>query len=393
MNNITMEVDDGWTSFEKIPKKIFIVPYRNRGPQMYFFCKWFNEFILKDMNKDDYKIFFSHQYDKKAFNRGAIKNIGFIIAKKLYPNDYKNITFIFNDIDCVPYKNIFSYETEIGTVAHYYGFEHSLGGIVVIKGVDFENINGFINLYTWGQEDRCLQMRCERNNLIIDRTNFYKIGSKEILQLFDGVNRIINNKELNRVVYDRGDDGIDTIHNLFYTMDKTSKNKEDLQFMLDESENIFVINIYNFATKYNNHKMEDFKNYDIRKPEAEIFKPSGEIVSNIMVDDWTNIPLFSKINNNGENQIGIPYNGAVIRNNNIQNNQKINNNVRRSYFINGKEVLEAIKQNDNNNGLLLTQQKRLITPTEIYSRSYANNKNIKPRATTSVRVGMGGVKI
>ena len=173
MNEITLK---------KIPKKIFIVPYRNRGPQFHFFCKWINEFILKDNN--DYEIYFSHQYDNRVFNRGAVKNIGFMIAKKLYPNHYKNITFIFNDIDCLPYKKIFSYETDIGKVAHYYGFQHSLGGIVVIKGKDFENINGFINLYSWGQEDRSLQTRCLKNNITIDRSNFYEIGSKEILKLF-----------------------------------------------------------------------------------------------------------------------------------------------------------------------------------------------------------------
>lgn len=349
---------------QKIPKKIFIVPYRNRGPQMYFFCKWMNETILKDT--DDYEIYFSHQYNKKCFNRGAIKNIGFIVAKKLYPNDYKNITFIFNDIDCVPYKNIFSYNTDIGTIAHYYGFEHSLGGIVVIKGIDFELINGYVNLYSWGQEDRCLQTRCEKNNLIIDRTKFYKIGSKEILQLFDGVNRIINNKELNRAIYDNGHDGINTIHNLFYTVDKNSKNKEDDDFIIPHDK-IFVINIFNFLTEYK-HYDKDFSNYDLRIPESEIFKTENK-TSNFIDNDWTNIPVYSEINNSTIHNDNIKYNNNNKYNNNVKYNNNIYDNSKRHY---------------------LAKQK---TPTEIYGQNYAVKYGIKPRATTSVKVRMGGVVI
>jgi hypothetical protein len=357
---------------KKIPKKIFIVPYRNRGPQLYFFCKWMNEFILaNNENEDDYKIFFSHQNDNKVFNRGAIKNIGFIVAKKLYPDDYKNITFIFNDIDCLPYKkDLFDYETEIGTITHYYGFEHSLGGIVVIKGVDFQHINGFINLYTWGQEDRSLQLRCEKKNLIIDRTNFYKIGSKEILQLFDGVNRIINNKELNRACYDDGSDGISTLHNLFYTIDNTSKNAEDPSFI--EYENTLMINIYNFSTKYNYDK-NDFTNYDLRNPEVEIFKGKNK-VDNFNDNDWTNIPLYSTINNTNNPLVNNP-----VVNNPLVNNPQQNNIL---------NLYNPVKQENNQMFFRkINPNNKTLTAKDIYSSNFANQNNIKSRATTSIKLG------
>ena len=90
----------------KIPKRVFIVPYRNRVQHKFFFSKYMS-FILED--KDDYEIYFSHQCDARTFNRGAIKNIGFIAIKNKYPEHYKDITFIFNDVDTIPFYKIFDY--------------------------------------------------------------------------------------------------------------------------------------------------------------------------------------------------------------------------------------------------------------------------------------------
>ena len=74
----------------KIPTRVFIVPYRNRIQHKFFFCKYMT-FLLEDLS--DYEILFIHQFDKRTFNRGAMKNIGFLAVKHKYPNDYKNMTF------------------------------------------------------------------------------------------------------------------------------------------------------------------------------------------------------------------------------------------------------------------------------------------------------------
>ena len=85
-----------------IPKRIFIVPYRNRREQKFFFSNQMT-FILGNDADSDYEIYFVHQCDNRNFNRGATKNIGFLAMKEKYPNDYKNINFIFNDVDTLPF--------------------------------------------------------------------------------------------------------------------------------------------------------------------------------------------------------------------------------------------------------------------------------------------------
>jgi len=276
-----------------IPKKVFIVPYRNRPQQKFFFSKYMT-FLLEDMC--EYDVYFSHQSDARHFNRGATKNIGFLAMKQKYPNHYKNMTFIFNDVDTMPFYKIFDYETVPNVIKHYYGFKYTLGGIVVIKGGDFEKINGFPNFWGYGMEDNCLQKRAEMFALKIDRTNFFPIGSPNILQLFDGVSRIINKKDPWRMKHDNGSDGIRSIMQLRYSIDSKSTNEIDNQLVVD-NPNIFFINITHFITGIDYDKEEYYK-YDLREPARKIIAP-GQIKRTPMnphdaelVEDWTNIPYY-----------------------------------------------------------------------------------------------------
>ena len=122
------------------PKIVFIIPYRNRENDKIHF-EVYIKYLLEDFNKDDYEIYYSHQNDSRAFNRGAVKNIGFIAMRDKYPDDYKNIVFVFNDIDILPIrKDLLNYYTTKGVVKHFYGFNYALGGIFSITGYDFEKI-------------------------------------------------------------------------------------------------------------------------------------------------------------------------------------------------------------------------------------------------------------
>ena len=273
-----------------VPKKVFIVPYRNRPQHKFFFSKYMS-FILEDC--DDYEIYFSHQCDARTFNRGATKNIGFLAIKEKYPKHYQNITFVFNDIDTIPFNKIFDYQTTHGVVKHYYGYKHALGGIVVIKGADFEKINGFPCFWGWGMEDNVLQKRCQRENIYIDRSIFYKIGSPEILQLFDGISRIISKKDPWRMDKDNGVDGINTIHKLQYTIDSSSKNNQDNIFTI-HNPHMFVINISTFLT-YVRFENDNYYNYDLREPKRAIINPNKLRETRqtvVTTDNWSNIPYY-----------------------------------------------------------------------------------------------------
>ena len=182
------------------PKKIFIVPYRNRENQKAEFLKHMKEKILMEEPVDSYIIYFAHQCDERPFNRGAMKNIGFIAMKQKYPADYKNITFIFHDVDTMPAeKGLIDYETQPGVVKHFYGYTFALGGMFAIKGGDFERSWGFPNVWGWGLEDNMIQDRCLKIGLKIDRSQFYHMRDPRIIRAFDGFERIISVRDT--VVY------------------------------------------------------------------------------------------------------------------------------------------------------------------------------------------------
>ena len=284
-----------------IPKRVFIVPYRNRIQHKFFFSKYMS-FILEDEN--DYEIYFSHQCDPRTFNRGATKDIGFLAIKQKYPEHYKDITFIFNDIDTIPFNKIFDYQTTIGVVKHYYGFKYALGGIVVMKGSDFEKINGFPCFWGWGMEDNVLQKRCDRFGLKVDRSVFYNIGSPEILQLFDGISRIISKKDPWRMEHDNGLDGLSAIHKLQFTIDSQSANKNDNIFSV-HNERIYYINISTFLT-YARFENDQYYNYDLREPKRKIIHPDKlrETKQTVVTtDNWSNIPYYPTTRERKENLV------------------------------------------------------------------------------------------
>lgn len=400
-----------------VPKIVFIVPYRNRPQHKLFFSNYL-KIIMED--REDYEVYFSHQCDVRTFNRGATKNIGFLAVKNKYPNHYKNITFVFNDVDTVPFAPIFNYETEKGVVKHFYGFNYALGGIVALTGEDFELTNGYPNFWGWGMEDNVLQKRCENIGLKIDRSQFYPIGSPEILHLFDGVSRIINSKDPWRATHDNGFDGIKTINKLSYTIDTESKNPLD-NIYLPNATNIFIINISTFMTGVR-FEHDNYLKYDLREPPRKIIHPDRIRTNKIdnITDDWTNIPYYPTAEKKQElvNQYGHSETDKIIEYNlhnshdpmkpilppHLQQQQNVNLIVEEK----PKQYTNANTNTNNNsmhqnyleqirlyNEALRAQNsgQRIIPPNvNKYSPEYSRAIAVKPRATASVAIGMGGVK-
>ena len=216
------------------PNIIFIVPYRDREPQKKVF-----ECVMPTLLKDyNYKILFIHQADKRAFNRGAMKNLGFIYVRRTWPDAYKNMTLVFHDIDFISYyKDQFNYTAKKGIVKHFFGYKWTLGGIVAINAEDFENVNGFPNIWTWGLEDNILQKRCMAAGYGVDRSTFLQGGVDEdkLITLWHGWDRLINKQILPKFHTTCAMDGITIISNVQYDIENIS-------------EGVDMVNISHFTT-------------------------------------------------------------------------------------------------------------------------------------------------
>lgn len=240
-----------------IPKIIFIVPYRNREEQYKKFDKKMKT-ILKLYKIENSKILYIHQCDERSFNRGAMKNIGFLFVKKMYPECYQDITLVFNDLDTTPsLSNNFElkYETSDNIIKHFFGFNYALGGIVSIKAKDFEKINGFPNFWTWGYEDNSLQQRAEKYNLVINRDQFFGTKVDNIDHDLDNGIKTINRNEFEKYCLKNNTDGIITIR--------------DLEMNYDEDSGF--VNVINFELPHCHIKEKDEK-YDLRNGKSPYVK-------------------------------------------------------------------------------------------------------------------------
>ena len=400
----------------KIPKRVFIVPYRNRIQHKFFFSKYMS-FILE--TDEDYEIYFTHQCDARTFNRGAIKDIGFIAVRNKYPEHYKDITFIFNDVDTIPFTKIFDYETTHGVVKHYYGFKYALGGIVVMKGSDFEKTNGFPCYWGWGMEDNALQKRCEAVGLRIYRSVFYNIGSPEILQLFDGISRIISKKDPWRGENDNGVDGLRTISQLKYTIDEKSENPNDNIFTVHNAKIMFV-NVTTFLTHIT-FGSEEYYNYDLREPKRKIINPDKIKETRktvVTTNDWSNIPHYPTTREKRENVVkylmsmGKPVPQDLLRQITVDKQKEVEQDLFNNFNNSQEEEVsvpppppppptqEQIYRAQVQQHIMRQQQARQQQqqqqarqqqqpPPHKYSPQYAAYIGAKPRAQASAKVGMG----
>ena len=246
---------------------IFIIPYRDRSEEKAFFQQKMKE-ILPDMSPEKYRLLFIHQNDPVLpFNRGAMKNIGFLVVKYLYPENYKNITLVFNDVDTTPVskETIRHYTTTPNVIKHFYGFPHALCGIFSILAGDFEKLNGFPNYYSWGFEDNLLYQRAIRHGIHVDRTVFYPTfkSEKYIRQIHRATDEVktSNWDEYSRYVR-QNPEGLDSFVELVLLVGNKRvsyfpemQEEENTQKQPSEEE---MIEVVSFKTKYSYNPLADF---------------------------------------------------------------------------------------------------------------------------------------
>jgi len=238
---------------ENPPDIIFIVPYRDRAPQKKVF-----ECVMPTLLEDyNYRILFIHQKDTRAFNRGAMKNLGFIYAQRTWPESYKKMTLVFHDIDFIShYKDQFDYTAKKGIVKHFFGYRWTLGGIIAINAEDFERVNGFPNIWTWGLEDNVLQRRCIKAGYGVDRSKFLQGGVDEdkLITLWHGWDRLINKQILPKFEAQSLMDGITILRNIQYNIENISDNVDMVNvtyFTTGEREKIAIRGAQHLNSRYN----------------------------------------------------------------------------------------------------------------------------------------------
>ena len=142
----------------------FIIPYRNRKEHLDEFIKRFTE-----MNIDAH-FYIIHQINPGEFNRGAIKNIGFLEVSKMNPDGL----FIFHDVDTYPtYWGSIPYETKKGEINRpvHNSYPENVGLICCCYKEEFEKTNGFANYWGWGSEDGALYYRAKKHGIKIREGN------------------------------------------------------------------------------------------------------------------------------------------------------------------------------------------------------------------------------
>jgi hypothetical protein len=159
-----------------------IVPYRDRLAHLEHFTAHLRAYFARDKadREISYHVVVIEQDGSGLFNRGALKNIGFLLTE-----DYSDYT-CFHDVDYLPIWADYSW-ANVPTGIVWYGAEvrpiapgapmqvtHDIadffGGVILLPNRIFRQVNGYSNAYWgWGYEDRDLKRRFLTAGIVPDR--------------------------------------------------------------------------------------------------------------------------------------------------------------------------------------------------------------------------------
>lgn len=162
------------TGCQVVGRTAIIIPYRDRRKHLKLYL--YNVIPKLIRQRIDFTIFVIEQSHSSAFNRGMMRNIGFIEALKEGSFD----CFIFNDVDTIieDDRNIFhcnQYRVRhlVSSISRYrYSIPYVtlVGGVIGFTKKQFERINGYSNLFfVWGAEDDDLFERLVEDGIMIER--------------------------------------------------------------------------------------------------------------------------------------------------------------------------------------------------------------------------------
>ncbi|CAL8097885.1 unnamed protein product [Calicophoron daubneyi] len=200
-----------------------LVPFRDRFTELQQFLPHLDRF-LTDQNVV-HTFYIINQVDDFRFNRGALLNVGVLDSFKaetegvkienplshsspprrthcyrLPSTDY----LALHDVDLLPVDQALRYTWPTGTGPvhllpaeihpRYYWYKYYFGGVVLIRRVEFKDIDGMSNLFWgWGAEDDEFSLRIKRAGLKVSKPvdvtmgmNAFKIIHNEVRHVRDG---------------------------------------------------------------------------------------------------------------------------------------------------------------------------------------------------------------
>jgi hypothetical protein len=167
---------------ENVKRLNVVVPYRERQAHLKAFVPLLRAYFARDKidHVIPYRVFIVEQENGLPFNRGAIKNIGFVLGHEA--SDYT----CFHDIDYLPVWADYSWsdtpvciiwhgaETRPLSTKHPQSLRHKIedfhGGVVLTPNALFEQVDGYANTYWgWGWEDSDLKCRYDAAGIAFTR--------------------------------------------------------------------------------------------------------------------------------------------------------------------------------------------------------------------------------
>lgn len=232
-----------------------IVPYRNRAEHLEEFLPALQTYLTR--KGIEYFIYIVEQDDGKAFNRGALCNIGFKAARQ-NRCDY----VIFHDVDMIPMNVDYSFSNKpIHLASDDLPFESYFGGVTLFPSKTFININGFSNNYWgWGYEDDDLLYRCILNKVPLEKRVVKIKPIKKESVTFNGVNAFAKAKN--------------TLNCRRSFTIRTKVSIGDVYFNPDSPSDVFpIFNIkgYDFELSYTSFKRLVVKVFDSKTKYYQIY--------------------------------------------------------------------------------------------------------------------------